>query len=125
MVSKTIISLKKCGGSSLKTIKTIVSKHRLDMDRLTPFMKKYLKSVAASRSLVQTKRKGASGSLKLSASGQKTETSKAKKSKKEGASTVKNIKAATKKAAKPKQKVPKKRSSLLKKLPSLKVKNGN
>lgn len=106
MVTEAITSLKERGGSSLQAIKKhIGSHHKVDLERLTPFIRKYLKSAVASGSLVQTKGKGANGSFKLSASGQKTKegVKKAKKPKKETASTPKKPKsAAVKKAAKPK-----------------------
>lgn len=108
MVPEAITSLKERGGSSLQAIKKhIASNHKVDLDRLTPFIKKYLKSAVASGSLVQTKGKGANGSFKLSASGQKTKegAKTAKKPKKESATPAKKPKAAAaKKAAKPKAK---------------------
>lgn len=116
MVTEAITNLKERGGSSLQAIKKHVgSKHKVDMDRLTPFIKKYLKSAVASGALVQTKGKGASGSFKLGASGQKKEPSKAKKSKKEGASPAKKAKTAAKKTAKPKAKSAEKKKPAAKK----------
>jgi len=117
MVNDAITSLKERGGSSLQAIKKhIGSHHKVDLDRLTPFIKKYLKSAVASGALIQTKGKGASGSFKLSASGQKTkEPSKAKKAKKETASPAKKPKTAAKKAAKPKVKSAEKKKPAAKK----------
>lgn len=117
MVTEAITSLKERGGSSLQAIKKhIGSKHKVDLDRLTPFIKKYLKSAVASGALIQTKGKGASGSFKLSASGQKTkEPGKAKKAKKEGASPAKKPKSAAKKTAKPKAKAAEKKKPAAKK----------
>lgn len=117
MVTEAITSLKERGGSSLQAVKKhIGSKHKVDMDRLTPFIKKYLKSAVASGALIQTKGKGASGSFKLSASGQKgKEPAKAKKTKKEGASPAKKPKAAAKKTAKPKAKSAEKKKPAAKK----------
>lgn len=112
MVVDAITTLKERGGSSLQAIKKhIGSQHKVDMDRLTPFIKKYLKSAVVSGSLVQTKGKGATGSFKLGASGQKTKPGKPKdkKPKKEGASPTKKAKAPAKKAAKPKAKAEKKK----------------
>ncbi|XP_035204646.1 histone H1E-like [Stegodyphus dumicola] len=58
MVVEAISSLKERGGSSLQAIKKhIASHHKVDIDRLTPFIKKYLKSAVAGGSLVQTKGK--------------------------------------------------------------------
>ncbi|CAL1302174.1 unnamed protein product [Larinioides sclopetarius] len=101
MVVKSITTLKERGGSSLQAIKKhISSQYKVDIDRLTPFIKKYLKSAVAAGTLVQTKGKGANGSFKLSASGQKT---------KEPKKTVK------KKTAKPKEKAEKKKKPAAKK----------
>ncbi|CAL1282303.1 unnamed protein product [Larinioides sclopetarius] len=84
MVVKSMTTLKERGGSSLQAIKKhISSEYKVDIDRLTPFIKKYLKSAVAAGTLVQTKGKGANGSFKLSASGQKT---------KEPKKTVKKVK---------------------------------
>lgn len=114
MVTEAITSLKERGGSSLQAIKKhIGSHHKVDLDRLTPFIKKYLKSAVASGSLVQTKGKGATGSFKLSASGQKTKeaSKKQKKPKKESATPAKKAKTSVKKAAKPKVKAEKKKTA--------------
>ena len=112
MVTEAITELKERGGSSLQAIKKhIGSHHKVDLERLTPFIKKYLKSSVVSGSLVQTKGKGATGSFKLSASGQKTKegVKKTKKPKKESATPKKPKAAAVKKAAKPKVKAEKKK----------------
>ncbi|CAL1302165.1 unnamed protein product [Larinioides sclopetarius] len=109
MVVKSITTLKERGGSSLQAIKKhISSQYKVDIDRLTPFIKKYLKSAVAAGTLVQTKGKGANGSFKLSASGQKT---------KEPKKTVKKkkAKAPAKKTAKPKEKAEKKKKPAAKK----------
>lgn len=77
MVVAAIGSLKERGGSSLQAIKKhIASQHKVDMDRLTPFVKKYLKSAVANGTLVQTKGKGATGSFKMGAGGGKAADSK-------------------------------------------------
>ena len=118
MVVKSITTLKERGGSSLQAIKKhISSQYKVDIDRLTPFIKKYLKSAVAAGTLVQTKGKGANGSFKLSASGQKTEKPKktVKKAKKEGAASPKKAKAPAKKTAKPKEKAEKKKKPAAKK----------
>lgn len=112
MVNDAITSLKERGGSSLQAIKKhISSHHKVDIDRLTPFIKKYLKSAVASGQLVQTKGKGANGSFKLSVSGQKTKEpgkKTVKKVKKEGASPAKKAKSAKPKAKAEKKKTVKK-----------------
>ncbi|XP_035205605.1 histone H1E-like [Stegodyphus dumicola] len=107
MVVEAISSLKERGGSSLQAIKKhIASHHKVDIDRLTPFIKKYLKSAVAGGSLVQTKGKGATGSFKVSASGQKGKESgkqEKKPKKKAAASSAKKAKPAAKKPAKAKE----------------------
>jgi len=73
MVANAIKSLKERGGSSLQAIKKyIAANYKVDSEKLSPFIKKYLKTAVASGELVQTKGKGASGSFKLAAA--KTET---------------------------------------------------
>ncbi|GFG31572.1 hypothetical protein Cfor_01510 [Coptotermes formosanus] len=68
MVGNAIKSLKERGGSSLQAIKKyIAANYKVDSEKLSPFIKKYLKSAVASGELVQTKGKGASGSFKLAA----------------------------------------------------------
>jgi hypothetical protein len=68
MVSNAIKSLKERGGSSLQAIKKyIAANYKVDSEKLSPFIKKYLKTAVASGELVQTKGKGASGSFKLAA----------------------------------------------------------
>jgi hypothetical protein len=72
MVADAISSLKERGGSSLQAIKKyITANYKVDSEKLSPFIKKYLKTAVASGELVQTKGKGASGSFKLA--GAKTE----------------------------------------------------
>ena len=68
MVANAISSLKERGGSSLQAIKKyITANYKVDSEKLSPFIKKYLKTAVASGELVQTKGKGASGSFKLAA----------------------------------------------------------
>ncbi|XP_044749691.1 histone H1B-like [Coccinella septempunctata] len=50
----------------------IGSNHKVDSERLAPFIRKYLKTAVQSGSLIQTKGKGASGSFKLAAGGSTT-----------------------------------------------------
>lgn len=72
MVCNAIKSLKERGGSSLQAIKKYVAaNYKVDAEKVSPFIKKYLKSAVTSGVLVQTKGKGASGSFKL-ASGSTT-----------------------------------------------------
>jgi hypothetical protein len=66
MVANAISSLKERGGSSLQAIKKyITANYKVDSEKLSPFIKKYLKTAVAAGELVQTKGKGASGSFKL------------------------------------------------------------
>ncbi|KAG0521467.1 hypothetical protein BDA96_08G163100 [Sorghum bicolor] len=66
MVNSAIKSLKERGGSSLQAIKKyITANYKTDAEKLSPFIKKYIKGAVASGALVQTKGKGASGSFKL------------------------------------------------------------
>lgn len=89
MVVNAVKTLKERGGSSLQAIKKfLAAQYKVDVEKLAPFIKKYLKSAVEKGQLLQTKGKGASGSFKLPAA-----------SKKE---------AAPKKAVKPKSAKPKK-----------------
>ncbi|PNF44053.1 hypothetical protein B7P43_G16220 [Cryptotermes secundus] len=68
MVGNAIRSLKERSGSSLQAIKKyITATYKVDSEKLSPFIKKYLKTAVASGELVQTKGKGASGSFRLAA----------------------------------------------------------
>jgi hypothetical protein len=111
MVNAAITNLKERGGSSLQAIKKYVAAtYKVDVEKLSPFIKKYLKSAVTSGALVQTKGKGASGSFKLSggksekrAEGKKTKKASPKKAAK--ASPAKKSKpSAAVKTAKPKKK---------------------
>lgn len=113
LVDGAIKALRERSGSSLQAIKKyIASNNKVDADKLSPFIKKYLKKATASGNLVQTKGKGASGSFKLSAASLKPKAEKKKKpaAKKAGAKKPKASKA--KKAAKPKTKLAPKQKSL-------------
>lgn len=117
MVNGAIKNLKERGGSSLQAIKKYVSaNYKVDAEKLSPFIKKYLKGAVATGALVQTKGKGASGSFKL-ANKEKAE----KTEKKPKAAAVKKPKvakkpaAAAKKPAEKKTKVTKKPAAAAKK----------
>lgn len=72
MVDAAIKTLKERGGSSLLAIKKyIAATYKVDVQKLAPFIKKYLKSAVVSGKLVQTKGKGATGSFKLSTAASK------------------------------------------------------
>ncbi|KAL6266386.1 hypothetical protein P5V15_003241 [Pogonomyrmex californicus] len=67
MVTAAIKELKDRKGSSFQAIKKyIVSTYKVDGEKVTPFIKKYLKTAVSSGAVVQTKGKGATGSFKLS-----------------------------------------------------------
>ena len=77
MVNAAIKNLKERGGSSGRAIKKyIAANNKCDVEKLAPFIKRYLKSAVAKGILVQTKGKGASGSFKLK---EKAATAKPKK----------------------------------------------
>lgn len=68
MVNNAVKSLKERGGSSLQAIKKyLANNYKIDSDKLSPFIKKYLKSAVTNGTLIQTKGKGASGSFKMAA----------------------------------------------------------
>jgi len=67
MVNTAIKSLGERKGSSLAAIKKYVAaNNKVDMDRINPFIRRYLKKAVEDGKLVQTKGTGASGSFKLS-----------------------------------------------------------
>ncbi|XP_078051894.1 histone H1-like [Augochlora pura] len=67
MVNAAIKELKDRKGSSLQAIKKYISTtYKIDGDKLSPFIKRYLKTALTSGAVVQTSGKGASGSFKLS-----------------------------------------------------------
>ena len=122
MVVNAIKSLKERGGSSFQAIKKyIAANYKVDSEKLSPFIKKYLKTAVASGELVQTKGKGASGSFKLAVA--KTEkaavpvapargrAASAPKVKKQSAAKVKKAKTPKKVAVKTAEKKKKKRAS--------------
>ena len=110
MVNTAIRTLKERGGSSLQAIKKyIAANYKVDVDKLAPFIKKYLKTAVTAGTLIQPKGRGASGSFKMSA---KKAEKPAKKAKKPAAKKEKKVKKPAakktpKKAAK-KTKAPKK-----------------
>lgn len=67
MVIAAIKGLKDRKGSSLQAIrKYVVATYIVDGEKITPFIKKYLKNAVSNGTVVQTRGKGASGSFKLS-----------------------------------------------------------
>lgn len=102
MVVNAVKTLKERGGSSLQAIKKfLAAQYKVDVEKLAPFIKKYLKTAVAKGQLLQTKGKGASGSFKLPAA-----------SKKQAAPKAKAVKT---KSAQPKKAVGEKKKSVAKK----------
>ncbi|KAF7401427.1 hypothetical protein HZH68_007247 [Vespula germanica] len=92
MVTAAIKELKDRKGSSLQAIKKyIVATYKVDGEKVTPFIKRYLKTAVSSGSVVQTKGKGASGSFKLSTVKGGTTKSKPQRSPKEKKATDKSV----------------------------------
>ena len=97
MVTAAITALKDRKGSSLAAIKKYVAaNYKVDMDRIVPFIRRFLKSGVASGALKQVKGTGASGSFKL---GEQPKPKKEKKAKKPAAKKPKTPKKAAKKPA--------------------------
>merc|ERR1711997_119894 len=124
MVVAAVKGLKESKGSSLPAIKKyIAANYKVDIVKLSPFIRKALKSLVEKKKLVQTKGTGASGSFKLNKEEKKVvKKPKAKKPAKKAAkkpaakkSPKKAKKPAAKKAAKKpaekKAKAPKKPKS--------------
>ena len=65
MVNDAIMALKELKGSSLAAIKKYIATNNkgVDVDRLAPFIKRYIKSAITKGVLVQTKGTGAAGSF--------------------------------------------------------------
>lgn len=105
MVNAAIESLKERKGSSLQAIKKYLStQYKVDVERLSPFIRRYLRGAVAKGELLQTSGKGASGSFKIASTVAKKEKvvtkSIAKKPKAAGSPT--KIKKPAAKVAKPK-----------------------
>jgi len=97
MVVAAIKTLKERGGSSLQAIKKyLAAQYKVDVEKLSPFIKKYLKGAVVKGQLLQTKGKGASGSFKLPAAAKKEKAapkksaSKPKPAKKSGVKKAKS-----------------------------------
>lgn len=116
MVNAAITNLKERGGSSLQAIKKyIAGNYKVDVEKLAPFIRRYLKAGVGNGSLVQTKGKGASGSFKLSSAAPKPKKAGTKRERKPKAagekpkkSAAKPRKTAEKKTAKPRKTIEKK-----------------
>ncbi|KAL7288874.1 hypothetical protein TKK_0016844 [Trichogramma kaykai] len=96
MVNAAIRNLKDKKGSSLQAIKKyIAANYKVDVEKQSTFIRKYLKSAVEKKVLVQTKGSGAAGSFKLAEKSSKVEK-------------VVKKKPATKKPASPKKPAAKK-----------------
>ena len=108
MVSAAIAALKDRKGSSLPAIKKYVAAtYKVDIEKLAPFVRRYLKKAVADGKLTQVKGTGASGSFKL-AKVEKEKKPKAKKPAAKKPAAKKSPKKAAKKPAAKKAKTPKK-----------------
>ncbi|XP_070498095.1 histone H1B-like [Chironomus tepperi] len=109
MVVNAVKTLKERGGSSLQAIKKfLVAQYKVDVDKLAPFIKKFLKSAVEKGQLLQVKGKGASGSFKLPAAAKKEKVvKKAVEKKPKKAAAAKPKKAGEKKVKKTIAKKPK------------------
>ena len=108
MVNDAIAALKERKGSSLIAIKKyMAANNKVDVAKLAPFIKRYLKSAVESGKLVQTKGTGAAGSFKI-AKVEKPTVAKKPAAKKPAAKKVAKKVKTPKKAAAKKVKTPKK-----------------
>merc|ERR1719367_575831 len=114
MVVAALKGLKEPKGSSVAAIKKyIAANYKVDIVKLSPFIRKALKSLVEKKKLVQTKGTGASGSFKLNKAAKedkpkKAKKPKAKKPKAKKPAGEKKAKSPKKKAAAKKPKSPKK-----------------
>lgn len=109
MVNVAIKALNERTGSSLYAIKKyIAANYDADVEKLSTFIKKYVKSAVIAGNLIQTKGIGASGSFKLAASPKKKATAPKKPKTKGGEKDPKGKETAAKKktASKPKAEKP-------------------
>ena len=107
MVNAAITNLKDRKGSSLAAIKKyIAANYKVDVVKLAPFIRRYLKKAVADGKLSQTKGSGASGSFKIGTKAK--EEKKAKKPKAKKPAAKKAAKKTPKKAKKPAAKKEKK-----------------
>ncbi|XP_011501818.1 PREDICTED: histone H1-like [Ceratosolen solmsi marchali] len=80
MVNAAIAALKDKRGSSLQAIKKyIAATYKVDVEKQSTFIKKYLKLAVTKKTIVQTKGSGAAGSFKLAAKGAEGEKKVVKK----------------------------------------------
>ena len=130
MVNAALAALKDRKGSSLAAIKKYVAaNNKVDIDRLAPFIRKYLKKAVTDGKITQVKGTGASGSFKLNKPAKEDKPKKkpaakkpkaAKKPAKKAKTPKKEKKAAKPKAAKPKKPAAKKTPKKAAKKPAAK-----
>ena len=111
MVTAAITALKDRKGSSLAAIKKYVAgNYKVDMDRIAPFIRRFLKAAVEKGALKQTKGTGAAGSFKLGEQPKPPKKEKVAKKPKAVAKKPKTPKKAAKKPAAKKavKKTPKK-----------------
>ena len=112
MVTAAIKNLKDRKGSSLAAIKKYISaNYKVDVAKIAPFIRKFLKKAVADGKLTQVKGTGASGSFKVAASAKAEKPKKAAKKPKKPAAKKAKKPAGEKKVKKPaakKAKSPKK-----------------
>ena len=118
MVNAAITNLKDRKGSSLAAIKKyIAANYKVDVAKLAPFIRRYLKKAVADGKLSQTKGSGASGSFKIGKATEEKKKAKKtpKKAAKKPAAKKTPKKAAKKPAAKKEKKAKKPKASKPKK----------
>jgi histone H1/5 len=123
MVRAAIVSLKDRKGSSLVAIKKYIqAKYKVDMVRIAPFIRRYLKKAVADGSLKQASGTGAAGRFRIGKAKAAPKKKKAKKAKKpkKAKKAKKAKKPKAKKAKKPKAKKAKKSKAKKAKKPKAK-----
>lgn len=109
MVDAAIKNLKERKGSSLAAIKKyIAANYKVDVAKLAPFIRRYVKKAVADGKLSQTKGSGASGSFKIGKDTDEKKVTKVKKTPKKAVKKPAAAKKTPKKAKKPAAKKEKK-----------------
>lgn len=118
MVIEAITELKERNGSSLQAIKKYVGANfKAEVEKLSPFIKKYLKTAVIKGVLIQTRGHGATGSFKLSI----TQTSPDKSRSRDETRKSRIIPVVIKKAPKPKKVAKKTKAKVEKKIKTAKT----
>ncbi|XP_074107294.1 histone H1-like [Cotesia typhae] len=126
MVTAAVTALAEKNGSSLQAIKKyIAANYKVEIEKQSMFIKKFLKAAVEKGTLVQTKGKGASGSFKLpvsklaakpkAAAGEKKAAPKKPAARKPAAKKASEAKVSVKEASKPKKAAAAKKSASPKK----------